>query len=247
MLEIVDLKKQYGGLVVTDNVSLTVKPGELHALIGPNGAGKSTLIGQICGTLSADDGRINFVGQDITHWPAYRRAQLGLSRSFQITSIFPSFTVLDNVALAIQAHSGSSFGFWQAVASERPLLDAAMAILERTGLQELAQSTAESVGHGAHRQLELALALATQPKMLLLDEPMAGLGAEDSARMVDLIESLKSHYSILLVEHDMDAVFRLADRISVLMSGRIIASGSVESIRGNAEVKLAYLGEEEIA
>ena len=246
MLAIVGLKKLFGGLVVTDDVSLTVNPGELHALIGPNGAGKSTLIAQVCGTLCSNAGSIHFDGQDITHWPAHRRAQLGLSRSFQITSIFPSFTVLDNIALAIQARSGSSFGFWRPVSGEQTLHVAALAILERTGLRALAENQAESLGHGEHRQLELALALATQPKLLLLDEPMAGLGAEDSLRMVELIESLKPHYSILLVEHDMNAVFRLADRISVLMSGRIIASGSVESIRGNAEVKLAYLGDEEI-
>ncbi|MCX7169338.1 MAG: ABC transporter ATP-binding protein [Proteobacteria bacterium] len=246
MLEIVGLKKSFGGLVVTDNVNLTLAAGELHALIGPNGAGKSTLIAQVSGNLQADDGSIVFAGRQITRWPAYRRAQLGLSRSFQITSIFHSFTVLDNVALAIQARSGSSFRFWRPVKDERPLYAAAMEILGRTGLAALADSPAETIGHGEHRQLELALALATQPKLLLLDEPMAGLGAEDSQRMLELIESLKPQYAILLVEHDMDAVFRLADRISVLMSGRIIASGTVEAIRGNAEVKLAYLGEEEL-
>jgi branched-chain amino acid transport system ATP-binding protein len=247
MLEISGLKKLFGGLVVTDNIDLSVVAGELHALIGPNGAGKTTLIAQISGSLAPDDGRIVFAGRDITRWPAYRRAQIGLSRSFQITSIFPSFTVLDNVAMAIQARSGSSFRFWRPVKAESSLYESALEILARTGLDALAASPAATLGHGEHRQLELALALATQPKLLLLDEPMAGLGAEDSQRMVELIESIKSQYAILLVEHDMDAVFRLADRISVLMSGRIIASGSVDAIRSNAEVKLAYLGEEEIA
>ena len=247
MLEISNLKKMFGGLVVTDNLNLSVADGELHALIGPNGAGKSTLIAQVSGSLQPDAGSIFFAGREITRWPAYQRAQLGLSRSFQITSIFPSFTVLDNVALAVQARSGSSFRYWRAVRDEQPLYASARAILGRTGLGALAACPAESLGHGEHRQLELALALATQPKLLLLDEPMAGLGAEDSQRMVELIESLKSQYAILLVEHDMDAVFRLADRISVLMSGRIIASGTVDAIRGNAEVKLAYLGEEEVA
>ena len=245
LLEIRGLVKRFGGLAATDGVDLDVRQGEIHAVIGPNGAGKTTLIGQVCGTLAPDAGRILLAGIDATRLAPHQRAELGLARSYQITSIFPSFNVIDNVALAVQARSGSSFRFWQPVADERQLADAAQEILNRVGLGELAQRTAGALSHGEHRQLEMALALATRPKLLLLDEPMAGMGSEESARMVDLIAALRGEYSVLLVEHDMDAVFRLADRISVLVAGKIIATGSVAEIRDDADVRLAYLGEDE--
>ena len=247
LLETRALRKRFGGLVATDSVSLAVRRGECHALIGPNGAGKTTLIAQLAGSLAPDAGSIIFAGEDVTALPAHRRAALGLARSFQITSILPSFSVLENLALAVQAVSGSSCRFWQAVKDETALFDRAREILHSVGLAEIAERQAGSLAHGEHRQLELALALATRPQLMLLDEPMAGMGPEESEQMVALIAGLKGRYTLLLVEHDMDAVFRLADRVSVLVDGRVIATGTAREIRANAEVRIAYLGAEEVA
>lgn len=244
LLETRALCKRFGGLVATDSVSLSVRRGECHALIGPNGAGKTTLIGQLSGSLRPDSGAVHFAGRDVTHLDAPQRAKLGFARSFQITSILNEFSVLENVSIARQSVSGSSFRFWRRVADETTLAAEAMAILRQAGLEDLASRQARGLSHGEHRQLEIALALATQPQLMLLDEPMAGMGPDESERMVQLISGLKGRYTILLVEHDMDAVFRLADRISVLVAGRIIATGTVDEIRANAEVKSAYLGEE---
>ena len=242
LLETHALQKRFGGLVATDSVSLAVRRGECHALIGPNGAGKTTLIGQLAGVLRPDAGTIVFDGRDVTRLNAHQRARLGFARSFQITSILGSFSVLDNVGLAVQAVTGSSFRFWSAVDAEAELATQAMEILHAVGLERLAARPAQDLSHGEHRQLELALALATRPRLMLLDEPMAGMGPDESERMLTLIAGLKGSHAILLVEHDMDAVFRLADRISVLVAGRIVATGSGEEIRANAEVRGAYLG-----
>jgi branched-chain amino acid transport system ATP-binding protein len=246
LLEVRGLTKRFGGLVVTDNIDLGIRRHETHALIGPNGAGKTTLIGQLSGAIAPDRGRVFFDGRDVTGDSAHERARLGFARSFQITSVFHHFTVRDNVALAVQARSGSSFRFWKPVAEETSLYAAATEILRQVGLDARADRMAGTLSHGEHRQLELALTLATRPQLLLLDEPMAGMGPEESERMVALVERLKPAYTILLVEHDMDAVFRLADRISVMVSGRLIATGSGEEIRANAQVRTAYLGEEEV-
>jgi branched-chain amino acid transport system ATP-binding protein len=243
LLRIEDLTKRFGGVVATDALSLTVPEGELHAVIGPNGAGKTTLIGQLAGEIAADSGRIHFGGSDITALPAYRRSELGLARSFQVTSLFPDFTALDNVALAVQAHAGHSFRFWRAARHEPELREPAQAALARVGLASRAQVPAFALSHGEHRQLELAMALAGRPRMLLLDEPMAGLGPQESARMLALLRELRREYTIMLIEHDMEAVFALADRITVLVYGRAIASDLPEKIRENAEVRRAYLGE----
>jgi branched-chain amino acid transport system ATP-binding protein len=245
LLKVDHLGKRFGGIVATDDLSLSVGEGELHAIIGPNGAGKTTLIAQLSGQLSADSGRIHFAGNDITTLPMYRRSLLGLARSFQITSLFLDLSVLDNVALAVQAHAGHSFRFWRDARREPELRDPARAALARAGLSERADRPASLLSHGEHRQLELAMALAGSPRMLLLDEPMAGLGPEESARMVDMLRALKGELTILLVEHDMEAVFALADRITVLVYGRAIASGTPAAIRTNAAVREAYLGEQE--
>jgi len=245
LLEIDQLSKRFGGITASDAISLTVPVGELHAVIGPNGAGKTTLIGQLAGELVPDTGRICFAGKDITTLPGWRRNLLGLARSFQITSLFLDFTVLDNVALAVQAHAGHSFHFWHDARSETVLREPARAALARVGLAARADSVVSRLSHGEHRQLEIAVALATRPRMLLLDEPMAGMGPDESARMVALMRELKRDHTILLIEHDMEAVFALADRITVLVYGRIIASGSPQEIRANAEVRQAYLGEQE--
>ena len=245
LLQVSALSKRFGGIVATDALTLAVRRGETHAVIGPNGAGKSTLIAQVSGSLAPDRGAIVFDGVDVTRRSAHRRAMLGLARSFQITSIFPSFSVVDNVALAVQAGAGSSLRFWRAVRNEAAIGRAAREIVAQVGLADVADANAGALSHGEHRQLELGIALATQPKLLLLDEPMAGMGPDESARMVALIERLKKRFTILLVEHDMDAVFRLADRISVLVAGRIVATGSVDAVRANAEVRAAYLGEDE--
>ncbi|CAO3423415.1 ABC transporter ATP-binding protein [Azospirillum argentinense] len=238
------LVKRFGGLAATDGLSLSVAEGELHALIGPNGAGKTTLIGQLSGELTPDSGTILFDGRDVTRLPVHKRAQRGLARSFQITSIFPSFTALDNVALAVQAHAGHSFRFWRDAGRDRRLADPARAVLERVGLGSRADTRADALAHGEKRQLELAMALATGPRLLLLDEPMAGMGPEDSARMVELLQELKGGVTILLVEHDMNAVFALADRITVLVRGKDLASGTPEQIRNDPAVREAYLGDE---
>ncbi|MSO66637.1 MAG: ABC transporter ATP-binding protein [Pseudolabrys sp.] len=245
MLQVENLAKRFGGIVATDDLVLNVEAGELHAVIGPNGAGKTTLIAQLSGQLSPDSGRVRFDGKDITALPMYRRSRLGLARSFQITSLFLDLSVLDNVALAVQAHAGHSFRFWRNARSEPDLREPARAALARVGLGERADGRASALSHGEHRQLELAMALAGSPRMLLLDEPMAGLGPEESARMVEMLRALKRELTILLVEHDMEAVFALADRITVLVYGRVIASGKPDDIRANADVRDAYLGEAE--
>jgi len=247
ILRLDGLRKRFGGLAVTDGVSLDVLPGEIHAVIGPNGAGKTTLIHQISGTLRPDAGRVVFAGRDVTALPLARRARLGLARSFQITSVLPGFTALENAALAVQARSGSSFRFLRPAGSEAALNRAAQAALEQTGLADRAAVPAAALSHGERRQLELAIALALQPRLLLLDEPLAGTGPEEADRLVALLRGLGRRYAILLVEHDMQAVFALADRISVLVQGRVIATGTPAAIRADAVVRAAYLGEDEAA
>jgi branched-chain amino acid transport system ATP-binding protein len=244
MLRLESISKRFGGLVATDSVSLEILEGEVHALIGPNGAGKTTLIGQISGGLSPDQGEIFFEEQKITRLRQHARVAAGLARSYQITSIFRSFTVLDNLALAVQARSGSSFSFWRPVQKETALFDEARAIADEISLSNKIDSTAGNLSHGEQRALEVGLALATQPKLVLLDEPMAGMGLEESQRMIELISRIRTRVTVLLVEHDMDAVFRLADRISVLVAGRIIATDRPEAIKSNAQVRQAYLGDE---
>jgi branched-chain amino acid transport system ATP-binding protein len=247
LLQVEHLAKRFGGIIATDDVVLNVGEGELHAVIGPNGAGKTTLIAQLSGQLTSDFGRVRFAGNDITTLPVYRRSSLGLARSFQITSLFLDFSTLDNVALAVQAHAGHSFRFWRDARSEAELREPARAALDRVGLGARADVAASALSHGEHRQLELAMALVGRPRLLLLDEPMAGLGPEESARMVAMLRALKSEVTILLIEHDMEAVFALADRITVLVYGRVIASGAPADIRANAQVREAYLGEQEAA
>ena len=245
LLQVESLAKRFGGIVATDNLSIAIPEGELHAVIGPNGAGKTTLVAQLSGQLAPDSGRIHFAGSDITSLPMPTRSALGLARSFQITSLFLDLSVLDNVALAVQAHAGHSFHFWRDARREPELRDPARAALARVGLKVREDLPASALSHGEHRQLELAMALASKPRMLLLDEPMAGLGPEESACMVAMLREIKKELTILLVEHDMEAVFALADRITVLDSGRVIASGKPEEIRNNAQVRDAYLGEQE--
>jgi len=245
LLQIQDLSKHFGGILASDHITLDVPRGELHAVIGPNGAGKTTLIGQLAGELKPNDGRIRFAGEDITALPTYQRSLRGLARSFQITSLFNDFTALDNVALAVQAHAGHSFHFWRPARTEARLREPARAALARVGLADRADVVVANLSHGEHRQLEIAMALATGPRMLLLDEPMAGMGPEESARMVDLLRELKRDLTVLLIEHDMEAVFALADRITVLVYGRVIASGTPDEIRANEDVRQAYLGENE--
>jgi branched-chain amino acid transport system ATP-binding protein len=246
LLRVENLVRRFGGIVATDNLSLDVARGELHAIIGPNGAGKTTLISQLTGQLLPNSGTIRFADQDITGLPAYRRSALGLARSFQITSLLPDFTALDNVALAAQAHDGHSFHFWGDARKERHLREAARSALNRVGLAHRADVVVSRLSHGEQRELELAVALATKPQLLLLDEPMAGLGTTESARMVKLLQELRREVTIVLVEHDMDAVFALADRITVLVYGRVIASGAPAAIRGNEEVRRAYLGDQHV-
>jgi branched-chain amino acid transport system ATP-binding protein len=244
LLRVENLVRRFGGIVATDHVSLEVARGELHAIIGPNGAGKTTLISQLTGQLLPHAGAIYLAGQDITRVPAWRRSALGLARSFQITSLLPDFNALDNVALAAQAHDGHSFRFWGNARKESGLRATALAALERVGLGARASTLVSKLSHGEQRELELAVALATSPQLLLLDEPMAGLGITESARMVKLLQELRREVTIVLVEHDMDAVFALADRISVMVYGRVIASGAPSEIRQNEDVKRAYLGEQ---
>ena len=246
MLELKNVSKRFGGVVATDDITLDVQRGEVHALIGPNGAGKTTLIGQISGSLGSDSGAILFEGSDITRDAQHERVRAGLARSYQITSLFKRFTVLDNLALAVQARSGSSFSFWRPVSAETLLFDEARAIAGEIGLAGRETAVAMTLAHGEQRALEVGLALATRPELVLLDEPMAGMGPEESENMIALLERIRARVTVLLVEHDMDAVFRLADRISVLVSGRVIASGAPAAIRANAEVRRAYLGEEAV-
>jgi len=246
-LRVSRLVKRFGGLTATDGASFEVATGEVHALIGPNGAGKTTLIHQISGMLRPDGGRISMDGADITLLPMHRRVHLGLARSYQITSVFKTFSVLDNVAMAVQARTGGSRGFWRRARGEADLFGQALHALERVGLAARADAPARSLSHGEQRRLEVALALATAPSLLLLDEPMAGMGPDESEAMVDLLLGLRREITMLLVEHDMNAVFRLADRISVLVYGRVIATGSPDAIRRDPEVCKAYLGDEEPA
>ncbi len=244
MLKVDTLVKRYGGLLATDHVSLSLAPGELHAIIGPNGAGKTTLIGQLGGEVAPGSGSIEFNGSDITTLAPAQRALLGLARSYQITSVFPEFTVLENVALAMQARCGHSFGFWKPVLRQTELVAPALKAIEHAGLPHRAHSPVSELAHGERRQLELAMVLVAEPKLLLLDEPMAGMSHQESGKVVKLLQGLKGRYTMLLVEHDMDAVFALADRISVLVYGRIIASGTPQEIRANEDVRTAYLGDE---
>ncbi|MBK1659415.1 ABC transporter ATP-binding protein [Paracraurococcus ruber] len=244
ILRLDGLRKRFGGLAVTDDVTLLVAPRGLHAVIGPNGAGKTTLIHQVSGTLRPDAGRIWFEGRDVTALPMHRRARLGLARSFQITSVLPGFSVLENVALAVQARQGSSFRFMRPAASEARLNAAALAALERMGLAARAAVPAGALSHGEKRQLELAIALALEPRLLLLDEPLAGTGPEEAERLIGILSTLKRDHAILLVEHDMQAVFALADVISVLVYGKVIATGAPDAIRADPQVRAAYLGED---
>jgi len=244
MLEVRNLVKNFGALKASDGIDFDVAEGETHAVIGPNGAGKTTFISQLAGNLRPDAGTVRFAGTDITALPAPRRARMGLARSFQITSVYPEFSALDNVALAVQARSGHSFRFWRKAQGDVTLLEPAERVLAEVGLLQRKNILAANLAHGEQRQLEVAMALATNPRLLLLDEPMAGMGTEESQRMIDLLSKLKQKKTIILVEHDMDAVFRLADRISVLVYGRVIATGTPEKIKMNEEVRRAYLGEE---
>ena len=243
LLKITALNKHFGGIVATENVNLSVERGMVHAVIGPNGAGKTTLIAQLSGQLKPDSGNIEFDGRSIINDSMARRARLGMARSFQITSVIMPMTLLENVMLAVQGGSGHSFGFWSPVQRDRAMEAAAMSSLAEVGLEDRAKRTAADVSHGEQRQLEVAMALAMKPRMLLLDEPMAGMGKEEGAMMVDILNRLKGDVTILLVEHDMDAVFSLADQLSVMVNGHVIATDTVENIRGNQEVQKAYLGD----
>ena len=244
MLQIRQLTKRYGGLLATDQLSLSLEAGELHAIIGPNGAGKTTLIAQLSGEVAPDSGAIEFDGHDITALLPAQRALRGLARSYQITSVFPEFSVIENVTLAMQAHRGHSFGFWTPMLAQPALVEPAMRAIAQAGLSQRCSSKVSELAHGERRQLELAMVLVAEPKLLLLDEPMAGMSHQESGNVVRTLQGLKGRYTMLLVEHDMDAVFALADRISVMVYGRIIASGTPDDIRNNEEVKIAYLGEE---
>jgi branched-chain amino acid transport system ATP-binding protein len=245
VLQLRGLKKQFGLLRASDDVSLDIMPGELHAVIGPNGAGKSVLLAQIGGFLAPDEGSIVFDGEDVTSVGAHDRARRGLAMTFQIPSFFPTLTARGNVAVAVQARSGSNFGFVRNVDRDPDIAVATQDLLLKTGLDQRADVTSSELAHGEHRQLELAMALPGRPKLLLLDEPMAGLGADDSRTMIRLLQEIKRSHAILLVEHDMDAVFELADRISVLVYGRVIATGAPDDIRRDGGVREAYLGGDE--
>ena len=243
VLAVSGLTRSFGALKATSDVSLDLKPGEIHALIGPNGAGKSTLIHQIAGTLAPDSGAVRFMGRDVTRLGVAARARLGLGRSFQVSSLAPEFSALRNVMLAVQARAGSSFRFFRPVMRDASLIDPAMAALERVGLKDRAKIPAAELSHGERRQLEIAIALALGSKAFLLDEPMAGMGPDGSRALTAFLDTLRDEAPILLVEHDMDAVFALADRVSVLVYGRIVASGTVDEIRADREVRRAYLGD----
>jgi len=244
VLEVIELTKSFGAVTASDGLTFSVKRGEIHALIGPNGAGKSTAIGQLSGEILPDSGRVRFNGHDVTHMPTYRRAQLGLQRSYQITSLFPDFTAEDNVAMAIQAQQGHSFQFLTRARRDQTLRQPARLALKRVGMEDKAELKVTALAHGEQRQLELAMALATGPTMLLLDEPMAGMGQSESLAMMEILRPLKGEVGILLVEHDMDVVFALADAVSVLVKGAVLMTGTPEEVRTNAEVRRAYLGDE---
>jgi branched-chain amino acid transport system ATP-binding protein len=245
LLQVEGLTKRFGGVVTADALSFEIPAGECHAIIGPNGAGKTTLIGLLAGEISAQDGVISFDGVHVNSLPPYRRSLKGIARSFQISSLFADFSALDNVALAVQAHGGHSFHFWRNARHDQQLRGPALAALTRAGLADRAHTQVGRLSHGEQRQLEIAMALATKPRLLLLDEPMAGTGPEESAAMLKLLRELKETLTIVLVEHDMEAVFALADRVTVMVYGRIIASGEPAAIRNDADVRRAYLGEQQ--
>ena len=242
LLEIRGLHKRFGGLAATDGVDLRVAAGEIHALIGPNGAGKTTLVAQVAGQLASDSGVVTFDGADITRLAPHKRALRGLARSFQITRLFQSLSVLDNMALAVQAVTGRTFSSWQRVDADSALFERAHAMLSRLGLADKHDWRIEQLSHGEQRALEVGMALAGKPKLVLLDEPLAGMGAQESEAMTALVDSLRGEFAVLLIEHDVDAVFRLADTVSVLVNGRIIASGKPEDVRRDPAVAMAYLG-----
>ena len=245
ILVVENVSKSFGALKATDDVSLDLYPGEIHALIGPNGAGKSTLIKQIVGEIAQDEGAIRLAGEEISHLSTAQRAMRGLGRSFQISSVAPEFTVLENVMLAVQGASGRSFRFFRKASKDDALVGPAREHLARAGLEGREDARAADISHGERRSLEVAMALALHPKAFLLDEPMAGMGVEGTARLTELLAGLKTEAPILLIEHDMDAVFTLADRISVLVYGKVIFTGTVDEIRAHPEVRAAYLGEED--
>lgn len=245
LLSVQGLQKRFGGLVATDDVSLDVLPGECHALIGPNGAGKTTLMGLLVGELAPDAGAIYFQGKNISALPAHQRSLRGIARSYQITQLLKGFSVLENVMMMILARTGSAWQVWKPVRSNRAVSDEAIAALQQVGLAHRAHDDVMALAHGEHRQLELAMALAMKPTLLLLDEPLGGMSRSESQQMIALLQELKNQYSILMVEHDMEAVFQLADRISVLVYGRIIACDTPQAIRQNDAVNRAYLGDEE--
>lgn len=246
LLQLSGLVKNFGGLRVTDHVDLSIAAGSIHALIGPNGAGKTTLINQITGELKPDAGAIVLKGQDITGWSVARRARAGLGRSYQINALIPSFTVLENVLLSVQAAQGHNFYFLKPVTEERALVERARRVLEMVGLTGAESRVAGALAYGQQRQVEIAMAMATEPAVLLLDEPMAGLGPSESEKMIELLTELKPHFGMLLVEHDMGAVFALADRVSVLVYGKVILCDAPAVVRASALVREAYLGEEEL-
>jgi len=242
LLDVRRLNKRFGGVVATDQVDLQITQGEIHALIGPNGAGKTTLVAQLAGQVPSDSGSVHFDGMDITRMATHLRARRGLVRSFQITRLFKSMSVLDNLALAIQASLGQVFSAWRPVKQDVDLQDRAMAILVRLGLADKHHWRIEQLSHGEQRALEVGMSLAGNPKLVLLDEPLAGMGLQESEAMTQLIDSLRRDFSVLLIEHDVEAVFRLADTVSVLVSGRIVASGKPADVRTNPAVTAAYLG-----
>jgi branched-chain amino acid transport system ATP-binding protein len=243
VLDVRGLSKHFGGVLANADVDLVVSEREIHALIGPNGAGKTTLVAQLAGMLMPDSGSITFEGREIQGFAAHERVRAGLARSFQITSIFPRFSVLENLALAVLARSGTSLSFWRPLVADTAIFEEAGRLAGDTGLAERKTELAGALAHGEQRRLEVALALATGPRLLLLDEPMAGLGPDESEHMIAMLQALKGRIAMLLVEHDMDAVFRLADRISVLVSGRVVATGTPQEIRADALVRKAYLGD----
>ena len=246
ILKINGLSKQFGGITATNNIDLDITEGEIHAVIGPNGAGKTTLISQLSGDLQADKGAIVFQGNLVNNMSSNKRSLLGIARTFQITSLMLDMSTLENVALAVQAHNGHSYRFWQDARQDDQLVEPALKVLKQVGLLGRKNIMTRELSHGEHRQLEIAMALATQPKLLLLDEPMAGMGAEETQKLIAILKKLKTGKTMILIEHDMNAVFSLADRITVIVYGKIIATGSPKEIRANQKVKAAYLGDEEL-
>ena len=247
LLSALALTRRFGGLTAVDAVSLDLHVGEVHAVIGTNGAGKSTLINMLAGEITPSSGEVRFDGRDITGWSQPRRARAGLGRSFQRTTIFPEFSVLENCRLCAQAATPRAAALWQAAERCDASLAAAHHGLRAAGLEQQARLIAGTLSHGGKRQLEIAMCLATHPRVLLLDEPLAGMGAEETDRMLELLGRLKDTHAVLLVEHDMDAVFRIADRITVMVNGEVLASDRPERIRANRDVQMAYLGEVETA